>query len=112
MQKNMYMPDLAKVVSIREETAHTRSLLLALEKEKPVVIGPGQFIELTLFGHGEFPVSVADVIAGSPQRFLVTIQEMGKVTRGSGPTPGGRASWNPRPVRTWLSPEGLRRPGR
>ncbi|MGP8049485.1 MAG: FAD/NAD(P)-binding protein [Desulfobaccales bacterium] len=84
MQKNMYMPDLAKVVAIREETAHTRSLLLALEKEKPVVFEPGQFIELTLFGQGEFPVSVADVIAGSPQRFLVTIQEMGKVTRAVG----------------------------
>ncbi len=84
MQKNMYMPSLAKVVGIREETAHTRSLIIALEKEKPVVFEPGQFIELTLFGHGEFPVSVADIIDESPQRFMVTIQEMGKVTRAVG----------------------------
>jgi sulfhydrogenase subunit gamma (sulfur reductase) len=81
MQKNLYMPDLARVVGIREETAHIRSLIIEPEKEKAVIYDAGQFMELTVFGHGEFPVSVADVLAEGNQRFMVTIQQIGKVTR-------------------------------
>jgi len=80
MQKHVYMPDLARVVEIREETARSRSLIIAPEKEA-IVCEAGQFIELTVFGHGEFPVSVADVFDEGAHRFMVTIQEIGKGTR-------------------------------
>lgn len=81
MQKNMYMPDLARVVEIREETDNIRSLLIAPENGKSIVCEAGRFIELTLFGHGEFPVSVADLFDEDDRRFMVTVQEIGKVTR-------------------------------
>lgn len=81
---NIYMPELADVVDVKEETSNIRSLLLALKEERPFECVPGQFVELTVFGYGEFPVSIAEVIDHPKGRFKVTIQKIGKVTKEAG----------------------------
>lgn len=78
---NLYIPELAAVARIRPETPNIRTLTLALDPPRSFACAPGQFIELTLFGHGEFPVSVAGVTDPEQGRFEVTVQRAGKVTR-------------------------------
>lgn len=77
--KNLYMPELALVEDIKEETPNIRTLTISLEGRNPFNSLPGQFIELTIFGCGEFPVSVSAV--PGPDLFQTTIQQIGKVTK-------------------------------
>lgn len=79
--KNLYMPELARVEDIKEETPNIRTLTISLEGQKPVNSLPGQFVELTVFGCGEFPVSVSDVSGPAGERFQTTVQRIGKVTK-------------------------------
>jgi NAD(P)H-flavin reductase len=78
---NLYIPELARVVGIKQESPSIRSLELALQQPRAFDSVPGQFVELTVFGHGEFPVSLAGVTDAGNGRFRVTIQRAGKVTR-------------------------------
>jgi NAD(P)H-flavin reductase len=78
---NLYIPELARVTRIRRETSDIRTLTLALDEHRPFDCVPGQFIELTLFGYGEFPVSVAEVTDLKRGLFKVTIKKAGKVTK-------------------------------
>jgi len=78
--KNLYMPELALVEDIKEETPNIRTLTISLETGKALSSLPGQFVELTIFGYGEFPVSVSDVLGQERNRFQTTIQRIGKVT--------------------------------
>lgn len=79
--KNLYMPELALVEDIKEEAPNISTLSILPESGKPLLSMPGQFIELTIFGHGEFPVSVSAVLGPTRDRFQVTIQRIGKVTK-------------------------------
>ncbi|RJX35452.1 MAG: hydrogenase [Desulfarculus sp.] len=78
---NLYIPDLATLEQIQEETPSIRTLTLALDRPRTFNCQPGQFIEFTVFGQGEFPVSVAGVSDAQRGRFQVTIQRAGKVTK-------------------------------
>lgn len=78
--KNLYMPELAVIEEIKDETPKSKTLSIALDKSEPMKIIPGQFIELTIFGSGEFPVSVSGVLDAEGNRFQTTIQQVGKAT--------------------------------
>ncbi|MFZ5648328.1 MAG: FAD/NAD(P)-binding protein [Bacillota bacterium] len=93
--KNLYMPELALVEDMKEETPNIRTLTILREGGKPLNSLPGQFVELTVFGYGEFPVSVSAVLGPTGDRFQTTIQRIGKVTKeigslGAGSTIGIR----------------------
>ncbi|SHI81293.1 FAD/NAD(P)-binding protein [Desulfofundulus thermosubterraneus] len=78
---NLYMPELALVEDIKEETSNIRTLTISLKSRKPFSVLPGQFVELTIFGYGEFPVSVSAVLGPTRDRLQTTIQRIGKVTK-------------------------------
>ena len=78
--ENIYMPDLASIVEIIEETPNTRTFTISLQDQQPIKAAPGQFVELTIFGHGEFPVSIVDVFGEAEEHFQATVQSRGKVT--------------------------------
>jgi NAD(P)H-flavin reductase len=78
--KNIYMPDLASVVEIVEETPDTRTFTISLQDKKSIKAEPGQFVEFTIFGHGEFPVSIAGVLGEGGKYFQATVQTRGSVT--------------------------------
>lgn len=79
--ENLYIPELARVVGIKDETPNIRSLMVALQNPRHFASLPGQFVEFTVFGYGEFPVSLAHNLDPQTGRFKVTIQRAGKVTR-------------------------------
>lgn len=78
--ENLYMPAKAVVEDIKAETPKIRTLSISVKKEQAMSTLPGQFIELTIFGFGEFPVSVSAVLGSDGNRFQTTIQQIGKAT--------------------------------
>lgn len=81
MAKNPYVPDLATIVNIKDQTGHIRSFTIEFDddKFKDWSFKPGQFVEVSAFGLGEVPLS----ISSSPTvkgHFGVTVRNSGKVT--------------------------------
>jgi len=77
---NPYIPKLALVKDITEESPNIRTLTVSFKDKTPFDPQPGQFIELSLFGYGEFPVSIAGVLDPAAGIFQATIRRMGGVT--------------------------------
>ncbi len=81
--KNEYIPHPAIIESIREESLDTRTYRLVFEEKEGAEsfsYRPGQFVEVSLLGIGEAPIS----ITSSPHRkgFLeITVRTAGKLTR-------------------------------
>ena len=80
--KNEYLPIPAVIESIQAESSDTKTFKIRFKDKKlrsQFVYKPGQFVEVSVLGAGEAPIS----IASSPSRngFLeFTIRAMGKVT--------------------------------
>jgi sulfhydrogenase subunit gamma (sulfur reductase) len=79
--ENIYLPELASIKEIIPETPNIQTLTIAFQDRRPLEALPGQFVELTLFGYGEFPVSVAGFPDKAKDRFLITVQRKGRVTK-------------------------------
>ena len=77
--ENAFMPDLAKIKDIKDETSDIRTLTVSMEKQKTFEAKPGQFVEMTLFGYGEFPVSVSSIL-GPNGSFQISVQQKGRAT--------------------------------
>lgn len=76
---NAFMPNLAKIVSIKDETSDIRTLTMSMAPHNISNVSPGQFVEISIFGYGEFPVSVSNFL-DEDGCFQVTIQGKGRVT--------------------------------
>lgn len=79
---NIYLPELAEIVEVEEETSDTRTYAMRLVDGAPAPVfdyKPMQFIELTVFGVGEAPFG----LCSSPTRkesFATTVRAVGSVT--------------------------------
>ena len=72
--KNPYIPSIAKIVGIINETPDTKTFKLGTECS----FKPGQFVELSVFGYGEAPIS----ISGEDNRNIdLSIRAVGNVTK-------------------------------
>ena len=80
MRSNPYVPKLARIREITEESHNIRTFTVSLREEAPFDPEPGQFLEFSLFGYGEFPVSIAGVVDAGRGIFQVTIRRAGGVT--------------------------------
>lgn len=80
--ENIYLPKIAKIVDIRQETPDVKTFVLRFEDEeaqKSFDYKPGQFVEFSVFNEGEAPFCLSN----SPTRksgIECTIKRMGKVT--------------------------------
>lgn len=77
---NPYLPKLALIKEITEESWNVRTFTISLKDKIPFDPQPGQFIEISLFGYGEFPVSISGVIDPVAGIFQSTVRRMGGVT--------------------------------
>ena len=83
MMPNAYLPNLATVESIKQETPDIKTLRMVFQDgqlQKAFTYKPGQFIEFSLWGEGEAPFC----LASSPTRsgyIECSIKRMGKVTK-------------------------------
>lgn len=80
--QNLYIPELAVIEQIVDETPDTKTFRLRLEDDgfrEKFKWEPGQFVEVTVFGAGEAPIG----FASSPLErdfFELTVVDRGKVT--------------------------------
>lgn len=78
--ENPYIPKIARIINIQDETPDTKTFTIAFTDDKHrFTFSPGQFIELTVFCYGEAPFS----ISSSPLHedyFEITVRKMGVVT--------------------------------
>ena len=81
--ENLYIPKIAVIQKIVDETPDTKTFRLAFADEeyaKSFSWEPGQFVEVTVFGAGEMPIG----FASSPLEksfFEVTVVDRGRVSR-------------------------------
>jgi sulfite reductase subunit B len=79
MKKETYVPKIAKVVGIKKENPEIRTLKLELEKNEKIEFMPGQFVQVSVFGTGEAPISICSSPFQS-KYFEISIRDMGNVT--------------------------------
>ncbi len=70
---NPYIPKTARIMDIYEETPDTKTFKI----ESDLNFEPGQFVELTVFGYGEAPISIS---GGDENSIYLTIRSVGNVT--------------------------------
>lgn len=81
--KNIYLPHLAKIVEIKQETPDIKTFKLKFEDqavEDSFDYKPGQFVEFSIFGEGEAPFCISN----SPTRksgIECSVKRMGKITQ-------------------------------
>jgi NAD(P)H-flavin reductase len=81
--ENPYLPDLAEISSIRDETPDTKTFTLRLcdrRRWESFDYRPGQFVEVSVFGVGEAPFCLASPRPGA-EDFDITVRSTGGVTR-------------------------------
>jgi NAD(P)H-flavin reductase len=80
--KNVTIPEIATIEEIKDEIVDVKTFYLGFDRKEfsgSFKIRSGQFIMCTVFGYGEFAVSLPP----SPEndRFHITVRQVGKVTR-------------------------------
>jgi sulfhydrogenase subunit gamma (sulfur reductase) len=74
-----YKPKLAKVLEVKELTAREKLFILRLENGEPLNHQPGQFVEVSVFGVGECPISICSSPTRGPE-FQMCVRAIGNVT--------------------------------
>ena len=79
---DLYLPRLARITEVRDETPDTRTYALRLHDGSgpgTMSFAPGQFLELSVFGRGEAPFCIASSPT-RPQALEVTVRRTGQLT--------------------------------
>ncbi len=78
LEKVFYRPAMAKVLRT-EKLTHRETLLDLAPESGALGHSPGQFVQLSLFGYGEAPISVCS--SPSLNNFQLCVRDVGNVTR-------------------------------
>jgi sulfhydrogenase subunit gamma (sulfur reductase) len=77
--QSLYMPQMSKIIHIDDLTSFEKRFEIELPEGQLLNHKPGQFVELSIFGYGEAPISVSS----SPTRpgtFELTVRRTGRLT--------------------------------
>ena len=78
-EKSLYTPVMSEIVKVETLTELEKRFEIVLPDKQPLGHKPGQFVEVSIFGFGEAPIS----ICSSPTRkdsFELTIRKVGRLT--------------------------------
>jgi NAD(P)H-flavin reductase len=81
--KNPYLPHVATIQAVKQETCDTATFALRLDDPKAAqqfAHRPGQFMQVSIFGEGEAPFCIASS-ARESDTLDVTVRSVGQVTR-------------------------------
>ncbi len=79
VERELYVPRMAGIVDIRDETEKEKLFRLEMADGKPLGHEPGQFVQVCCFGIGEAPISMASLDDGTPG-FELCVRNVGNVT--------------------------------
>ena len=77
--KNLYYPILSKIIRVEELTHLEKKFEIALPDNQSLSHQPGQFVEVSIFGFGEAPISVCSSPTKS-NSFDLTVRKTGRLT--------------------------------
>ena len=77
--KDLYYPTMSEIVKVEQLTATEKRFEIALPGNQVLNHKPGQFVEVSLFGFGEAPISISSSPTKSPT-FDLTVRRTGKLT--------------------------------
>jgi NAD(P)H-flavin reductase len=83
MSQHAYLPDLARIQRVVDETSDVKTFELAFldaERAEGFTYRPGQFVEVSVFGVGEAPFGLSSTPT-RPGSIMVTVRAVGTVTR-------------------------------
>lgn len=78
--ESIYEPELATIKKIDTLTAREKLFTIQLNHGRPLGHRPGQFVEVSVFGVGEAPISVSSSPADGGNTFELGIRKVGNVT--------------------------------
>ncbi|GMU83561.1 MAG: oxidoreductase [Planctomycetota bacterium] len=76
---SVYLPEPADVVAVRPVTALENHYTLRLRDRSTLGHAPGQFVQVSIFGVGECPISICSSPT-RPETFELTVRRVGEVT--------------------------------
>jgi sulfhydrogenase subunit gamma (sulfur reductase) len=76
---DLYYPMMSEIVQIEQLTATEKRFAIALPGKQSLNHKPGQFVEVSIFGFGEAPISISSSPTKSPI-FDLTVRRTGKLT--------------------------------
>ncbi|MDQ7784598.1 MAG: FAD/NAD(P)-binding protein [Desulfomonilaceae bacterium] len=79
MTKVFYRPALAQVLRVDQLTQSENLLALRMGTGEPLNHEPGQFVQVSLFGYGEAPISICSSPKGK-EGFEICVREVGTVS--------------------------------
>jgi len=78
-KKDLYNPLISKIVTVEQLTASEKRFEIALPENQSLGHKPGQFVEVSLFGFGEAPISISSSPTFEPN-FELTVRNTGRLT--------------------------------
>jgi len=79
-KESIYVPIPARIVKVEPITALEKLFTLALPNDLRLAHEPGQFVQLTVFGVGEAPISITSSPSRSIGTFELAIRKVGDLT--------------------------------
>lgn len=80
LQESIFLPQPARIVDVRPVTAWEKLFKLELPKGLSLGHEPGQFVEVSIFGVGEAPISITSSPSRSNGTFELCVRRAGDVT--------------------------------
>jgi sulfite reductase subunit B len=78
--KTLYTPEMATIKKVVPQTAQETLFEIELSERKTLGHKPGQFVEVSVFGVGEAPISVSSAPAPDRPNFELCVRRVGNVT--------------------------------
>ena len=78
--RRLYAPEIATITRVRFLTEKEKLFEVRIENGMNLAHEPGQFVELSVFGVGEAPISVSSSPSRSNGNFELVVREVGDVT--------------------------------
>lgn len=75
----LYLPEPAKIIKIEQFTEHEKFFQLELLNRKTLGSMPGQFVQLSIMGYGEAPISISSP-PRNDNKFELCVRAVGDVT--------------------------------
>ena len=80
VEDQLFIPELAKIVKIEPIAALEKVFTLELPEGRSLGHRPGQFVEVSVFGIGEAPISISSSPSRSNGNFELCVRQVGDVT--------------------------------
>ena len=79
-KQDLYNPSIATILNVEQLTATEKRFEIQLPEDKPLGHKPGQFVEVSLFGFGEAPISICSSPTKNSATFDLTVRKTGRLT--------------------------------